>query len=253
MTPNVPGPGTDELDAGPPEMTALCVDDDGNYLSLLSSRLGRVDGVEVRTETDPSAALGRLDEADCVVSDYAMPTMDGLALLDAVRETAPRLPFVLLTGCSDPDVAATVLSRPRTDYLQKSSVATSGDLLAARARSLVGWSRAATLSRRALAALETVTDGVAIAGPGGRFRVVDPAFACRFDREEDALVGTPWRAVFADDAVDRMESSGLSAVEDGWRWSDTCIGRRADGTEFPVATTVAGLEDGSLVFVVSGD
>jgi CheY-like chemotaxis protein len=86
--------------------TVLVVDDDPDLTALAGAYLGRIDDVSVRTETDPSGALARIDEAvDCVVSDYEMPRMDGLALLESVRRSYPDLPFVLFTGVGDEAVA----------------------------------------------------------------------------------------------------------------------------------------------------
>ncbi|QDX40789.1 response regulator [Salarchaeum sp. JOR-1] len=71
-------------------------------------------------ETSASAALDRLGEGfSCVVSDYEMPEMDGLELLERVRAERPELPFVLLTGAGSEDVASDAISLGATEYVQK--------------------------------------------------------------------------------------------------------------------------------------
>ncbi|WP_436929867.1 response regulator [Halosimplex halobium] len=79
--------------------TVLVVDDDPDLTALAGAYLGRIDDVSVRTATDPDDALDRVDDAvDCVVSDYEMPGMDGLALLDAVRTAHPDVDLILFSG-----------------------------------------------------------------------------------------------------------------------------------------------------------
>ncbi|WP_436925215.1 response regulator [Halosimplex amylolyticum] len=84
----------------------LVVDDNPELTALVGAYLGRLDDVSVLTETDPQAALAQLDETvDCVVCDYEMPEMDGVDVLEAVRERYPDLPFILFTVANEYAVA----------------------------------------------------------------------------------------------------------------------------------------------------
>lgn len=92
--------------------TVLVVDDNPELTALVGAYLGQLDRVSVRTETDPREALDQLDErVDCVVCDYEMPEMDGVAVLDAVRERYPDMPFVLFTVANEYRVADQVRER----------------------------------------------------------------------------------------------------------------------------------------------
>ncbi|WP_241374660.1 response regulator, partial [Escherichia coli] len=66
----------------------------------------RDDRLAVETVTDPRDVPDALPGIDCVVSDYDMGPMDGLELLERVRETRPTVPFVLTTGRGDESVAS---------------------------------------------------------------------------------------------------------------------------------------------------
>jgi len=100
-------------------LRVLVVDDDEAVLSVATEFLERR-GVDVVSVSRAVDALERLDEGfSCVVSDYEMPEMDGLELLERVRAARPELPFVLLTGAGSEDVASDAISLGATEYVQK--------------------------------------------------------------------------------------------------------------------------------------
>ncbi len=76
--------------------------------------------LSVDTATSASEGFERLakDEFDCVVSGYETPGVNGLELLDAVREEYPNLPFIMYTGGGSEAVASEAIARGVTDYLQ---------------------------------------------------------------------------------------------------------------------------------------
>jgi len=123
----------------------LHVDDDGEFAALTAEYLERTsDHLVVETATSASEALDRLDTTsfDCVVSDYEMPMMDGLALLDAVRENDPDLPFILFTGTGSETVASEAIARGVTDYLRKRPGTEAFELLANRIENVIEQYRA---------------------------------------------------------------------------------------------------------------
>ena len=80
----------------------LLVEDDRRVRDALS-RLLNIEGFTVETASHGQAALQRLatmtDGAlDLVLSDIAMPVMDGLELFAHLSEHYPRLPVILMTG-----------------------------------------------------------------------------------------------------------------------------------------------------------
>ena len=144
----------------------LHVDDDASFLALVETFLDRLDvSCSVRTETDPERALAEgIAEVDCVVSDYEMPTIDGLEFLDRVRERRPDLPFVLFTGRGSEEIASDAISAGVTDYLQKGGGTDQYEMLANRVRNAVERrrsERALTESRRRLATLVSHLPGMA--------------------------------------------------------------------------------------------
>jgi DNA-binding NtrC family response regulator len=76
-------------------------------------------GLAVTAVADAAAALAALDGVDVVVTDLAMPGMDGLALLAAVRAQAPGLPVVVVTARGSERAAVTAMKAGADDYLTK--------------------------------------------------------------------------------------------------------------------------------------
>jgi EAL domain-containing protein (putative c-di-GMP-specific phosphodiesterase class I)/ActR/RegA family two-component response regulator len=87
-----------------PRGRVLLADDELSLLRLVKRSLVSV-GYAVDAANDGAQAIDllRLGDYDAVVSDIAMPGMDGLELLRAVREKDLDLPVILMTG--DPALA----------------------------------------------------------------------------------------------------------------------------------------------------
>ncbi len=79
----------------------LLVDDDRDYLDAMAFFL-KSKGYEVHPEWTASEALERVRkrEVDVVFLDYAMPGMDGLRVLRAIRKIDSQIPAVLVTAYS---------------------------------------------------------------------------------------------------------------------------------------------------------
>jgi len=244
-TANAPASSDESIDV-------LCVDDDPDYLELIATRLSEEEDLSVRTETAPAAALEHLDAVDCVVSDYDMPGTDGLEFLADVRERAPTLPFVLFTGSQRESVAERIPDSTWTEFLRKDDPATTLPLLAGRVRRLVHHHRTMRTAERSLTAIEATGDAIAVVGPEGEFSFVNRVFASRFGAAPEDLLGRPWRECFPDDEVERLESTALETVRDDWQWTGGTVCETDRGDTFTAQTRVAGLEDGSLVFCLTG-
>ena len=108
---------------GESSITILHVDDGKEIVELVREYVEiHHDDIDISTEwngEDALAHLERTDDVDCVISDYRMPGLNGLELLEAVRERWPDLPFVLLTENGSEWVAERAISSNVTGYVQK--------------------------------------------------------------------------------------------------------------------------------------
>ena len=178
------------------EITVLVVDDDPDLLDLTTSFLSRErDEFAVRSETDPEAALDRIDggATDVIVSDYDMPTMNGLEFLEAVREDHTEIPFILFTGKGSEEIASKAISSGVTDYLQKGTDSSQYSLLANRitnAHEQYGARERLKQSQRKFSKLVTnSTDMLGIVNTQGRFEYISPVCEDILGFEQSELVG----------------------------------------------------------------
>ncbi|SFS15424.1 response regulator [Yoonia litorea] len=91
-------------------LRVMVVDDMGVSRGLLIQAIEELGIWKNEAEKDGRAAFERLakDPVHLVLSDYNMPGMDGLALLQALRQnrTTARIGFILVTGNPTAEIVA---------------------------------------------------------------------------------------------------------------------------------------------------
>lgn len=76
---------------------------------------------EVQTFASAADAINQLSPTfkGVVVSDLRMPTLDGMAVLDAVKTIDPEIPLILITGHGDIDSAVQAMQNGAYDFIEK--------------------------------------------------------------------------------------------------------------------------------------
>lgn len=178
------------------DIRVLLLDDDPDLLDLAREVIEREhDSMVVETEVAPDAALDAIDEGayDCVVTDYKMGKMDGLAFLRAVRETRPELPVVFFTGKGSEEIAVEAINLGVTDYFRKESGTEQFRILGNRIESIVTGQRAkrtaAEANRRIREVYERITVAFVALDDEFRFTYLNEAAEELFDTDADDLLG----------------------------------------------------------------
>lgn len=98
----------------------LLVDDEQDFLTYTSRRFERRK-VDVFTADSGRKALEMMAENsfDVVVLDIKMPGMDGLTVLERIREIAPDCKVLLLTGHASSEAALQGMALGAFEYLLK--------------------------------------------------------------------------------------------------------------------------------------
>jgi DNA-binding NtrC family response regulator len=101
----------------------LIVDDESSVLFMLREVLEeRGHAVEAASSGVQAAAMadqGQLEDTELVLTDLAMPGLDGLGLLAHLRRLSPELPVILLTARGSERLAARAIKEGAFDYLPK--------------------------------------------------------------------------------------------------------------------------------------
>ncbi|QLC34156.1 response regulator [Halarchaeum sp. CBA1220] len=144
----------DAIDAdGREPIHVVHADDDADFLELTKAAIERdFPTIRITSETSASAALERVgaNDVDCVLLDYRMPEMDGIAFLERVRDLDESLPVVFFTGQGTEEIASEAIRAGVTDYVRKEASASRFTVLGNRIITLV-------LKRRAEQAVADAT------------------------------------------------------------------------------------------------
>jgi DNA-binding NtrC family response regulator len=98
------------------------VDDDPDYLDLLKGKLISSGFKNVWIEDDPLKAKSRFEAGevfDIALIDKTMPYMDGIELLEVIKNLSPRTECIMVTAVNDARVAVECLKKGAYDYLVK--------------------------------------------------------------------------------------------------------------------------------------
>ncbi|MBU0988062.1 MAG: sigma-54 dependent transcriptional regulator [Proteobacteria bacterium] len=100
--------------------TVLIVDDEKNYLPILSAVLEE-EGFETLTANSGNNALDILKDSDVdlVLTDMKMPSMDGIELLDNIKTKDPQLPVIMMTAHGTVDKAVEAMQKGAYSYILK--------------------------------------------------------------------------------------------------------------------------------------
>lgn len=98
----------------------LLVDDEPDLLAIIKRSLGR-QGYTVHTAHSGQEAWRALSETmyDLIITDLAMPTMDGLELLKQIRTIDHLLPVIIMTGAGSIETAVEAIKLGAYHYVTK--------------------------------------------------------------------------------------------------------------------------------------
>ncbi len=98
----------------------LLVDDEPKIISSLKRMLLNED-LEIFEAGNAHEALAVLDEnpPDCAIVDYKMPGMDGMALMEKIKQSHPSVQVIMLTGQGGVPQAVEAIKKGALDFIQK--------------------------------------------------------------------------------------------------------------------------------------
>lgn len=102
------------------QMKVMVIDDEPIVGKRLAPALAKL-GCQIETFVDPAAALARLAEGefDVVVTDIRMDEVDGIGVLERVKELSARTKVIMITGYATLEVAHEALAKGAFDFIAK--------------------------------------------------------------------------------------------------------------------------------------
>ncbi len=111
----------------PKDSAVLIVEDDPDDALIVGRALQAFGIQRMRLAETAEEALQVLEQGVCdvVLADYNLPGMNGLRLLERIRQSWPQLPVVLVTGLRDEAIAVSAMKAGAADYVAKDDLLTS--------------------------------------------------------------------------------------------------------------------------------
>ncbi|MEW5894208.1 MAG: ATP-binding protein [Candidatus Omnitrophota bacterium] len=97
----------------------LLIDDDASFRQEFREYLNDVKVVEASSGQEAQNILSTPNDIDLVILDEMLSHERGTEILPRLRQIAPHLPVILLTGYSSKDIAVDALRAQAADYLEK--------------------------------------------------------------------------------------------------------------------------------------
>ncbi len=100
----------------------LVVDDDDDFMAILKIKLLKIGYPNVRLEVNPLKAAAAFSKGNCVdlaLIDMTMPEMEGIELLEHIKNTCPTTECIMVTAVNEASVAVECLRKGAYDYLVK--------------------------------------------------------------------------------------------------------------------------------------
>jgi len=191
---------------------------------------------------------------DLIISDYRLPSYDGLTALEDAREKCPNVPFIFLSGTIGEEFAIETLKRGATDYVLKDRIT---KLVPAVVRALreAGDRRERVRAEEFLRDSEerfkglaaSAQDAIIMTDAEGKVSYWNEAAARVFGFSSKEIMGRDMHLLIAPGRyVDAYRKGFLQFAKTG---EGPFIGKtlemsaqKKDGTEFPVEFSVSALE-----------
>jgi PAS domain S-box-containing protein len=238
----------------------LILEDSRDDAELIGAQLAAAaidcDLTRVETQADFTACL-ESGQIDLILSDYALPSYDGLSALAAARAQAPNTPFIFVSGAMGEELAIETLKSGATDYVLKqrlSRLVPAVRRAVAEAAEHLARQKAERLLREAreesieadMKLLEGWPDAMILISADGVIRRVNRQAEALFEYSRDEMVGQPLGILvpqrFREAHIRHVAAYALKPTHRRMGMEKDFVGLRKNGQEFPAAIALIPVE-----------
>ncbi|HMG58349.1 MAG TPA: diguanylate cyclase, partial [Burkholderiales bacterium] len=194
----------------------------------------------VDLEKDLRRVLGS-SKPQAILSDFSMPRFGGIDALRLVKEIAPGIPFIFLSGTIGEERAIEAIRLGATDYVLKSNMRRLSTVVK-RALSEVGERERVRVAEeeraRPVQILEATSDYVYMTDPAGTITYLNAAGRKLIGAPESEGVGKSLGEIYPAWARELIEREGTPAASRAGVWTGETAILGAGGTEIPVSQVI---------------
>lgn len=179
---------------------------------------------------------------DIIISDYNLPTFDGLSALKIAIEKYPLTPFIIVTGSINEDTAVECMKAGATDYVLKDSLKRLGSAIHSalsqydlRVEKYESGKRLRESEQSYFGLFNSVTEAIYIMNENGEFTAVNNGVVMMYGFSAEEIIGHTPEFLAAEGRNNMPEISGLikSVYETGKTEQFEFWGKRKNGSVFP--------------------
>ena len=194
------------------ELQVLVVDDSEFYANHVADALATHDEIQTTVRTEPRLARRVLSrtEIHCVVSDYQMPEMNGVELLESIRADGHDQPFFLVTGEGSEAIASEAIASGVTGYVRKDG---GDDQFQELTNRIVNAIEQRQTQQKYELLFDNMPELLAYIGTDGVIRTANPAAREAYGADE--LVGRSLFDLLPEGDAQRYVAAGRDALDTG--------------------------------------
>jgi diguanylate cyclase (GGDEF)-like protein/PAS domain S-box-containing protein len=246
------------VDVEAPPAAVLVVNDRASQRMAIHSTLTSLGVAVVEADSGRAALRAVFEQTFAVIlMDVQMPEMDGYETADLIRQRvqSSRTPIIFVTAFARDDVetvaaykrgAVDFLFTPFVPDVLRAKVSVFVDLFVQSQRLQRSLDSITTLNAalrdnhaRTQAVLDNVADGVVTAGGGGLIESFNPSAQALFGYTEQEAIGKPFTLMIAPERHTDLRGLWRTAPKHSAQtgmpnWATETLGRRRDGSTFPM-------------------
>lgn len=187
-------------------------------------------------------------EPDIILSDYSLPSFNGMQALIIRQEMMPDIPFILVTGANNEEIAVECMKAGADDYILKDNLTRLGQAFKAAIakKAIVKANKEATEKLKILSrAIEQNPALIVITDMNGNIEYVNPKFTQTTGYSSEEVMGKNPRILKSGNQSAEFYKNLWRSVLSGNEWTGELLNRKKSGDLYWENAVISPLLDAS--------